>query len=196
MRWLVVVSLALALIAGACGEDSADDGSGDPEGLPTTAPTSPASSAPTSPASDLPVESDGNAPGIPPLPGPPQTTASGLKYIDEVVGTGPPVPTPTTCVTVHYTGWLTDGSEFDSSVGGDPVPLPLSGVISGWTEGVGTMNEGGQRRLIIPSALAYGEQGRPPTIPGGATLIFDVELISIDGEPVQDPATGRVACPQ
>jgi FKBP-type peptidyl-prolyl cis-trans isomerase FkpA len=97
-------------------------------------------------------------------------------------------------VTVHYTGWLTDGSEFDSSAGDDPVTFPLSGVIEGWTEGVGSMNEGGQRRLIIPAALAYGEQGRPG-IPGGATLIFDVDLLTVGGESQIDPATGRPVCP-
>jgi hypothetical protein len=166
------------MLVSACGEDS-DGDAGNPEGLPTTGPTSAAA-----PTSSLPVESDGNAPGIPPLPGPPQSTASGLAYIDEVVGTGPPLPTPTSCVTVHYTGWLTDGTEFDSSAGGNPVTFPLSGVIEGWTEGVGSMNEGGKRRLIIPAALGYGDRGYPPLIPGGATLIFDVELISIGGEPV------------
>jgi FKBP-type peptidyl-prolyl cis-trans isomerase len=123
---------------------------------------------------------DGNAPGIPELHGDIQTTASGLRYIDEKVGDGAS-PKPTDTVTVNYTGWLITGTKFDSSVDrGQPATFPLNQVIPGWTEGVGSMKVGGKRRLIIPAALAYGAQGRPPTIPGGATLIFDVELLKIN----------------
>jgi len=186
---LGAVALAvLALVGAACGDDAADDedGAGNAPtaaGQPTLMPTEPAA---------IGTPSDGNAPGIPPLQGEIIQTPSGLRYIDQVVGQGAPPPSNSACVTVHYTGWLTDGTKFDSSVDrGQPATFPLSGVIAGWTEGVGTMNEGGQRRLIIPPDLAYGAPGRPPAIPPNTELIFDVELISVGGEP--DAATGR--CP-
>ena len=114
---------------------------------------------------------------------PPFSTPSGLRYIDELVGTGAS-PTAGKQVTVQYTGWLTNGSKFDSSFDHKP-PAPFTfaigtgAVIKGWDEGVLTMKIGGKRRLIIPAALAYGPAGRPPTIPQNSTLIFDVELISV-----------------
>ena len=105
---------------------------------------------------------------------------SGLICYDITVGDGP-MPGPSDRVEVHYTGWLTDGTKFDSSVDrGRPFTFSLTGgVIQGWLEGVATMKVGGKRTLVIPSDLGYRDRGSPPKIPGGATLIFDVELLSI-----------------
>lgn len=112
-----------------------------------------------------------------------RVTESGLEYIEIEPGTGPRAQ-PGDQVTVHYTGTLEDGTEFDSSIGGDPLPFVLGEgrVIPGWDEGIALMNVGGKARLIIPPELGYGEQGFGP-IPGGATLYFDVELISAEPAP-------------
>jgi FKBP-type peptidyl-prolyl cis-trans isomerase FkpA len=109
------------------------------------------------------------------------TTDSGLQYQDIVVGTGAEAQ-PGSTVSVHYTGWLTDGTKFDSSVDRNkPIvfPLGVGRVIRGWDEGVSGMKVGGKRRLTIPADLAYGEQGSAPVIPPNAVLIFDVELLDV-----------------
>jgi FKBP-type peptidyl-prolyl cis-trans isomerase FkpA len=110
------------------------------------------------------------------------TTPSSLRYIDEVVGSGVS-PTTGQSVTVHYTGTLENGTEFDSSVNkGQPYTfrLGIDPVIQGWVEGLSTMKVGGKRRLIIPAKLGYGAAGRPPLIPPNATLIFDIELLGVN----------------
>ena len=108
------------------------------------------------------------------------TTPSGLQYVDLLEGTGES-PRSGANVTVHYTGWLTNGKKFDSSVDrGQPFVFPIGRgrVIRGWDEGVATMKVGGKRKLVIPPDLGYGSRGAGGVIPPGATLVFEVERIS------------------
>ncbi len=141
---------------------------------------------------------------IPPLAGPEQI-AIALRYVEGTVGTGAAVG-PRQCVFVHYTGWLRDGTRFDSSRDTMPngtartpigFPLGVRRVIAGWDLGFGGMRVGGQRRLFIPYALAYGESGRPPVIPERADLIFDLEVMAVtDTLPTADAAPQRGPRPQ
>jgi len=109
-------------------------------------------------------------------------TASGLVFKTITPGTGKS-PVASDLVKVHYHGTLTNGEVFDSSVKrGEPVDFALNAVIPCWTEGVQKMKVGEKARLVCPSSIAYGDQGRPPTIPGGATLVFEVELLAIKGK--------------
>ncbi|SNB45000.1 FKBP-type peptidyl-prolyl cis-trans isomerase [Geobacter sp. DSM 9736] len=108
-------------------------------------------------------------------------TPSGLSYVDLVTGTGA-APTPGKQVKVHYTGWLEDGTKFDSSLdSGQPFvfTLGVGQVIPGWDEGVQTMKTGGKRKLIVPPQLGYGAAGAGGVIPPNATLIFEVELLEV-----------------
>ena len=108
-----------------------------------------------------------------------EKTASGLVFTSLREGAGES-PKATDTVKVNYEGKLIDGKVFDSSYKrGQPVEFPLNQVIPCWTEGVQKMRAGGKARLVCPSAIAYGDQGRPPVIPGGATLVFEVELIAV-----------------
>tara|TARA_B100001564_G_C20603445_1_gene653933 strand:- start:123 stop:806 length:684 start_codon:yes stop_codon:yes gene_type:complete len=119
------------------------------------------------------LEKNAKEPGV-------ETTESGLQYRHEKLGTGDS-PTSLNSVTVHYKGTLLDGTIFDSSYSrGEPVSFPLNGVIAGWTEGLQLMKEGGKTTFYIPQNLAYGANPRPNgPIPPYATLIFEVELLSI-----------------
>ncbi|MCP4377869.1 MAG: FKBP-type peptidyl-prolyl cis-trans isomerase [bacterium] len=108
-------------------------------------------------------------------------TDTGLKYEDLVEGEGEPAKANQK-VSVHYTGWLTDGTKFDSSLDrNDPFSFPLGGgrVIRGWDEGVQGMKVGGKRKLTIPPQLGYGSAGAGGVIPPNATLVFEVELLEI-----------------
>ena len=107
------------------------------------------------------------------------TTPSGLQHSIVNEGSGK-VPGPQDKVTVHYAGWLTDGTPFDSSYSrGQTISFPLNGVIAGWTEGLQLMKEGGTSLLVIPANLAYGASGAPPVIGPNATLVFQVELVTV-----------------
>ncbi len=178
MRVLGLMLVAAVLLA-ACGSDSNDNtaksaasGGGATQTTggvrPTTATSGSgaatsgagAATVPASRPADNPAaqqQTDGNVPGAPPLDAAQiQTTETGLRYIDEKVGDGPS-PDLTSNVTVNYTGWLVDGTKFDSSVDrGQPATFPLNQVIKGWQEGLRTMKTGGKRRLIIPASLGYG----------------------------------------
>jgi len=158
----IAVVLALVAFAGDGGGGAAPSVSGSPtaQSTPTAADTGP-----------------------PAVAGEPTVTATGLKFIDTLVGTGGS-PTPGETLVVHYTGWLTEGgAKFDSSLDrGKPLEFLFGAspakVIQGWEEGLATMKVGGKRRLIIPPELAYGASGQG-SIPPNANLTFDVELLEV-----------------
>ncbi|MBA2565696.1 MAG: FKBP-type peptidyl-prolyl cis-trans isomerase [Gemmatimonadetes bacterium] len=130
--------------------------------------------APESPGSSSSKEADVNDPELTAAP-------SGLKYKDLAPGAGKEAKRGQTAV-VHYTGWLVDGTKFDSSLDrGQPFEFPVGGgrVIKGWDEGVAGMKVGGKRRLVIPPDLGYGSAGAGGTIPPDATLVFEVELVDV-----------------
>lgn len=132
---------------------------------------------------------DGQIPPPPNVEAPPanvETSESGLAWLVLEPGDGETSPTPEDMVRVHYTGWQTDGSMFDSSVmRGEPSEFPAGGLIPGWVEGLQLMTEGEVRRFWIPADLAYGDPASRPGAPAGM-LVFDVQLIEVLG-----PAGGR-----
>jgi FKBP-type peptidyl-prolyl cis-trans isomerase len=106
-------------------------------------------------------------------------TESGLVYVEQQAGTGPS-PSSTATVKVHYHGTFSDGTVFDSSMGSDePATFALNAVVPCFSEGIQKMSVGGKSKLVCPPDLAYGDQGYPPMIPPGATLIFEIELLEI-----------------
>jgi FKBP-type peptidyl-prolyl cis-trans isomerase len=159
--WLA--ALAIIALAG-CQQGK----SGEPTPPPSTTPTTQQTAPPAAPQATAAKE---------------VTTPSGLKYQDLVVGNGP-IAEEGSAVVVNYTGWLTDGTQFDSShdPGRQPLPFTIGAgmVIRGWEEGVKGMRVGGKRKLTIPPDLAYGERGHPPQIPANSTLVFEVEFLNLD----------------
>jgi peptidylprolyl isomerase len=150
-----------------------------------TTTTAKAAVKPAVPAVD-PKDAPQNVPKIAGIPHP----LYALRYVDTVIGTGP-LAEQRKFYTVHYTGWTTDGTKFDSSVDrGAPITFPYGArqVIPGWDTGFEGMHVGGKRRLFIPYQLAYGEAGRPPHIPAKSDLIFDIELVSISDKAPTPPA--------
>ncbi|MDQ6790954.1 MAG: FKBP-type peptidyl-prolyl cis-trans isomerase [Candidatus Dormibacteraeota bacterium] len=180
MRLAVLVAGAALLLAG-CGYPDATANSGPAATTQQTTPTPLA-------GSDNFNEGSGQQP---------TTFPDGLQFIDLKVGTGP-AAAPGDTVRVHYTGWLANGNKFDSSRDrGQPfdVTLGQGQVIPGWDEGIPGMKVGGRRKLIIPPALAYGDQGQPPTIPAKATLYFTVELVAITAHASPSPGTSSSPAP-
>ena len=166
-----------------------------PAGLPCAKPLYTLTTIPTVKLSDVSPMEDvkalGDTLGI-------ESSSFSLDYVDIKIGTGP-IAQPHKWYSIHYTGYLTDGTKFDSSLDrGDPIDIPYGGhqVIPGWDTGFNGMHVGGKRRLFIPFQLAYGAQGKPPVIPARAELIFDVELVAMSDtkpEPKTPPAPPKPA---
>lgn len=124
-----------------------------------------------------------------------QKLPSGLIFKELKAGQGAS-PKDTDTVKVHYRGTLIDGTEFDSSIKrGQPAEFPLKGVVPCWTEGVQKMKVGSKAQLVCPSSIAYGDHGHPPTIPGGSTLVFEIELLEIKAPPAPTPAPTPAPAP-
>lgn len=181
--WIVVAVLgaaavllfALSFIGGGSSASTTPQTQANPaaQDLPGQQPAGPTAAAPQQPTlTPLPAAAPAGA----------QTTSTGLQIVDQVTGDGP-VPQAGQTLIVNYSGYLADGTKFDSSYDrGQPLEFVLgqNRVIQGWEEGFSTMHVGGKRRLIIPPQLAYGAQGAGNgLIPPNATLTFDVELVGI-----------------
>jgi FKBP-type peptidyl-prolyl cis-trans isomerase FkpA len=187
-RWFaLVLVIALAVMLAGCKSQQASESQTSSTTTTAARPAQPAASAPApaaKPAAAASKES-ANVEAARKLgtasENPVVATASGLEYIDVKVGAGAEAKAGQ-MVSVHYTGWLVNGTKFDSSVDrGQPFKFPLGGgrVIKGWDEGVAGMKVGGVRKLIIPSDLGYGSSGAGGVIPPNATLVFEVQLLGV-----------------
>ncbi len=179
-RWLLAsLLLLLTVLVVACGPASTTEGSetDDSASTSTEEGSSETNDSSESESESAPAQVEGS-----------QTTASGLQYIEVEAGDGTS-PNTGDLVSVHYTGTLEDGTEFDSSIGGEPIQFPLGVgyVIPGWDEGIGLMRVGGKAQLIIPAELGYGPQEQAG-IPANSTLYFDVELVDVEVQPTPTPA--------
>jgi FKBP-type peptidyl-prolyl cis-trans isomerase len=163
--WSGAVLLAVtAMLASGCYQASTTQSSVSSTAATTT--TTPAAAA-EKPADAAPAANEVSLPG-------------GLKYVDLKVGDGD-IAEAGLMASVNYTGWLTDGTKFDSSIGREPLQFRIGAgnVIRGWDEGVKGMRIGGKRHLTIPPDMGYGANGYPPVIPPNSTLVFDVELLGL-----------------
>ena len=177
----LVLALALCLWSG-CSTGSQQTSEPEQQQEATSRPTAhkpaatPANQAKSPPKKDAKMNTIPAPEDVSAAPAEATTTASGLAYRVIQAGSGTEHPGPTSSVTVHYSGWTTDGRMFDSSVvRGQTISFPLNGVIKGWTEGVQLMVKGEKTRFWIPAGLAYGETPRRPGAPAGM-LVFDIEL--------------------
>jgi len=189
LRAILSLLAICAPVATACSHSSETETSTTSSSTASSSTPAASSTPPAAPAEPggLPAPSDVAAP-----PADAQRTATGLASKVLTAGSGTAHPSAESVVTVHYTGWTTDGAMFDSSVTrGEPASFPLRGVIAGWTEGLQLMAKGEKRRFWIPVELAY--QNRPGR-PAGM-LVFDVELIDFTTPPPPPPAPSDVATP-
>jgi FKBP-type peptidyl-prolyl cis-trans isomerase FkpA len=178
-RWLAALWLPmLAAALTGCGGSVAEGGTT----TPTSPPAAASAAAGCTEGADSTVHDRGQPDNFNATTPALTKTADGLQYSDLAAGSGTAV-TEGQCITVQYTGWLANGTKFDSSRDRDGAFQLLAGkqgqVIPGWQEGIPGMKVGGKRRLVIPPALGYGPQGQPPTIPANSTLTFDIEVLRI-----------------
>ena len=171
-KLFLALGMLLALGAAGCRESTEKSGSTEQSTSAKVTTPEPAA-ATTTPA----------APALPGLPGTGKVhkLASGLQYDDLVVGSGKMAEAGMN-VSIHYTGYLLDGSKFDSSLDrGEPLKFQIAGgqMIQGFDEGVRGMRIGGKRKIVVPWSMAYGEAGRPPVIPPKADLVFDLDLLDV-----------------
>lgn len=176
---ITLVMLAGIALAAGCDDDKKESPAPTETAVAAETPTIPSAQTPAQP-----TEPAAQTPGVggpPPIDGEVTDLPSGLRIIENESVPGTAVADAGKTVSVHYTGWLEDGTQFDSSIGGQPYTFILGNgdVIAGWDEGIEGMTVGSKRRLIIPPDLAYGAPGRG-IIPPNATLTFDTELVSVE----------------